>query len=169
MFCSPPGSSVHGESPGKSTGVDCHASSMFVNTSLYKLTVASEPRNIKETSKAGHDPRGLLGWAKSSVMPRWWWVRRSVTSASRNPTDCNPPGPSIHETFQARTPQWVAVSFSRGSSWPRDWTHASCIAHWWLFFLPEYRCRSTGLYFVCLCFKRRKRSIFLLCLCEIYF
>ena len=25
MDCSPPGSSVHGDSPGKNTGVDCHA------------------------------------------------------------------------------------------------------------------------------------------------
>ena len=23
--------------------------------------------------------------------------------------------------------EWVAISFSRGSSWPRDWTHISCL------------------------------------------
>ena len=39
-----------------------------------------------------------------------------------------PPGSSVHGIFQARTLEWVAISFSRGSSWPRDWTHVSCIA-----------------------------------------
>ena len=30
---------------------------------------------------------------------------------------------------QARILDWVAISFSRGSSRPRDWTWVSCIAH----------------------------------------
>ena len=34
--------------------------------------------------------------------------------------DCSPPGPSIHGTFQARILEWVAISYSRGSSPPRD-------------------------------------------------
>ena len=33
--------------------------------------------------------------------------------------DCSPPGSSIHGIFQARVLQWVAMSFSRGSSWVR--------------------------------------------------
>ena len=39
--------------------------------------------------------------------------------------DCSPPGSSVHGIFQA----WilVAVSFSRGSSWPRDWSRVSRI------------------------------------------
>ena len=40
----------------------------------------------------------------------------------RDRRDCSPPGSSIHGTFQARGLEWVAISFSRGSSWPRDWT-----------------------------------------------
>ena len=35
---------------------------------------------------------------------------------------------SVHEIFQARVLEWVAISFSRGSSWPTDRTHISCIA-----------------------------------------
>ena len=35
--------------------------------------------------------------------------------------DCSPPGSSVHGIPQARILEWVAVSFSRGSSWPRDW------------------------------------------------
>ena len=42
--------------------------------------------------------------------------------------DCNLPGFSVHGILQARIPEWVAISSSRGSSWPRDWTHASCTA-----------------------------------------
>ena len=42
--------------------------------------------------------------------------------------DCSLPGSSIHGIFQARILEWVAISFCRGSSWPRDWTQVSCIA-----------------------------------------
>ena len=38
------------------------------------------------------------------------------------------PGSSIHGILQARKLEWVAISSSRGSSWPRDWTHISCIS-----------------------------------------
>ena len=43
-------------------------------------------------------------------------------------TDCSPPGSSVHGISHARILEWVAVSFSRGSSWPRDWIWVSCIA-----------------------------------------
>ena len=36
--------------------------------------------------------------------------------------DCNLPGFSVHGIFQARILEWVAISFSRRSSQPRDWT-----------------------------------------------
>ena len=39
-----------------------------------------------------------------------------------NPMDYNPPGPSVHGMLQVRILEWVAISFSRGSSWPRDRT-----------------------------------------------
>ena len=42
--------------------------------------------------------------------------------------NCSPPGSSVHGILQARILEWVAMSFSRGSSWPRDWTWVSCIA-----------------------------------------
>ena len=49
-------------------------------------------------------------------------------SDSCNPMDCSPPGSSVHEYFQARILEWTAISFSRGSSWPRNWTQVFCIA-----------------------------------------
>jgi len=36
-----------------------------------------------------------------------------------DPMDCSLPGSSVHGLFQARIPEWVAISFSRGSSQPR--------------------------------------------------
>ena len=42
-----------------------------------------------------------------------------------DPVDCSPPGSSIHGIPQARILEWVAISFSRGSSQPRDRTQVS--------------------------------------------
>ena len=42
--------------------------------------------------------------------------------------DCSLPGSSIHGILQARILEWVAMSFSRGSSWTRDQTQVSCNA-----------------------------------------
>ena len=39
---------------------------------------------------------------------------------------CSPLGSSVQGIPQARIMQWVAISFSRGSSWPRDWI---CISY----------------------------------------
>ena len=44
------------------------------------------------------------------------------------PMDCSLPGSSLHGIFQARILEWVALSFSGGSSLPRDQTQVSCIA-----------------------------------------
>ena len=45
----------------------------------------------------------------------------------------SPPGSSVHGISQARIPDWVATSYSKGSSWPRDWTHISCTGRWILY------------------------------------
>ena len=45
-----------------------------------------------------------------------------------DPRDYSPPMSSVHGILQARILEWVAISFSRGSSQPRDWTWVSCIA-----------------------------------------
>ena len=53
-----------------------------------------------------------------------------------DPMDYSPPGSSIHGILQARILEWVAISFSRGSSLPRDQTHEPLLLHWQLDFLP---------------------------------
>ena len=42
-----------------------------------------------------------------------------------DPINCSLPGSSVYGIFQARVLEWVAISFSRGSSQPRDWTRVS--------------------------------------------
>ena len=42
---------------------------------------------------------------------------------------CSPPGSSVHGISQARILEWVAISSSRGSSWPRDQTRVSSISY----------------------------------------
>ena len=56
-----------------------------------------------------------------------------------DPLDHSPPGSSVHGVFQARILEWVTISFSRGSSQPRDWTLVSCVSYidhlgspWWI-------------------------------------
>ena len=53
-----------------------------------------------------------------------------------NSMDCSPPSSSVQGILQARILEMVAISFSRGSSWPRDWTCISrvgrCILYRWL-------------------------------------
>ena len=48
-----------------------------------------------------------------------------VMSDSCNPIDCGPPSSSVYGISQARTLKWVAIFFSRVSSWPRDRTQVS--------------------------------------------
>ena len=46
-------------------------------------------------------------------------------------------GSSVHGIPQARILEWLSMSSSRGSSWPRDWTHMSYIyRHWHVGSLP---------------------------------
>ena len=50
-----------------------------------------------------------------------------------DPMDCSLPGSSVHGILQAKILEWVAMSFSRGFSQPRDQTHmsyVSCIGRW---------------------------------------
>ena len=45
-----------------------------------------------------------------------------------SPKDCSPSDSSDHGILQTRILEWIIISFSRGSFWPRYWTWVSCIA-----------------------------------------
>ena len=85
--------------------------------------------------KGGGGTEGCAGslqlvWVNNRVLMYSMKVKvtRSVVSTLFDPTDCIPPGSSIRGIFQARVLEWVAISFFRGSSQPRDRTWVSCIA-----------------------------------------
>ena len=63
-----------------------------------------------------------LKWSESEVLV----TQYCPTLCS--PIDCSLPGSSVLGILQARIPVWVAIPFSRKSSWPRVWTQVSCIA-----------------------------------------
>ena len=54
------------------------------------------------------------------------WSHSCPTLCS--PMDSNPPGSSVHAIFQARILEWDTISYSRGSSQPRDRTGISWIS-----------------------------------------
>ena len=56
-----------------------------------------------------------------------------------NPMQCTLPG-SSHGIFTARILEWVAISYSRVSSWPRDQTHISYIGRWIRYHWPSLSC-----------------------------
>ena len=91
------------------------------------------------------------GWA----VPTWGWNGETVVSASSvchpchacvlshvqllcKPMDCSPPGSSIRGIFSARILEWVAISYSRGSSQPWDQSLISCISCRQLFYYLCY-------------------------------
>ena len=59
--------------------------------------------------------------------PNWnkWSEAAQLCPTLCDLMDCSIPGSSVHGTFQARVLEWVAISFSRGSSQPRDRTRVS--------------------------------------------
>ena len=90
--------------------------------------------------------RFLLPWNKDECRSREYLLGirccLNVCSVTQlcltlcDPLDCSPPGSSVHGILQARILEWVAISSSRGSSWPRDWTHisyVSCTGRWILY------------------------------------
>ena len=124
MDCSPPGSSVHGIS--QASILESFAISFF---------------------------RGFfwpMGWTFITFFGRQtfcYWATREARYSNCcclvakswptlcDPLDCSSPRTSVHGILQARILEWVAISFSSGSSQPRDWTCVSCFVrqilyHW---------------------------------------
>ena len=95
-----------------------------------------------------HSRVGAAGmhWSPEARIPApgQWLSGSAACAQSRltlcDPTDCSPPGSSVHGILQARILEWVAMPFSRGSSHPRDWTQVSCIVGRFLTTEPAVSC-----------------------------
>ena len=89
--CSPPGFSVHEDSPGKNTGVGCHALL----------------QGIFPTQELNQGPLPYqLSYQKESEVAQ-------LCPTLCDPMDCSLQGSSIHKIFQVRILEWVVISFSR--------------------------------------------------------
>ena len=98
------------------------------------------PRNTLPPSLGGFFPTTgyqlihPLQWSAWCMFPMTWKPHhrcRSEVAQSCptlcDPMDCSLPCSSIQGIFQARVLEWIAISFSRGPSQPRNWTWVSCI------------------------------------------
>ena len=87
------------------------------------VCITQDPANLTYLSfgsSESHWKTVQLEWSESEVA--------QLCPTLCDPVDCNLPGSSIHGILQARILEWVAISFFRGSSWPRDWTRVSHLA-----------------------------------------
>ena len=97
------------------------------------IVVLEAPGQVSKTKLACHSPylESIYGSSRSEYDV---WVCVCVCSVAQlfltlcNTRDYSPPGSSVCGISQARILEWVAISSSRGSSWPRDWTCLSCLA-----------------------------------------
>ena len=152
MDCNPPGSSVHGILLARTLQWVVMPSSAFSSWSEIEPMVScisciagrfctAEPSGqlIQRVAYLNPVPRIVKCTTYTPLHYGSGNPHYSLESESENevaqsclilcePIDYSLPGFSVHGIFQARVLEWVAISFSRVSSWPRDQTQISCIA-----------------------------------------
>ena len=120
---------------GKVTGSVCHGQCQkpgrfpedyplavwFWANNSSSITGINHLRGGRETQKPPHPLPSLDGaWQLAGSKSREETEVAQSFSTLLDPMDRSPPGSSVHGILQARTLEWVAISFSRGSSQPRD-------------------------------------------------
>ena len=131
MGCSLPGSSVLGVSQPRKLKWAAISSGDLPNPGIKPRSPTLQADSLQSQSPG-----------KPYIMHKW---SHSVVSDSLRPHGLySPPGSSIHRIFQARVLERVVISFSRGSSQPRDWTQVSRIAgrHFTVWVTREVPCYS---------------------------
>ena len=113
------------EHVGHPRGVCCHLVTPSppepCEVSIPSLLLLRRKRKFRENKKynKGEEAGEWKCWDLNPGL-RTWAQLLSRVSLLCHPMDCSPPDPSDHGIFQARILEWVAISFSRGSSQPRD-------------------------------------------------
>ena len=118
---------------------ECHVGLTVFRTDWFRCSL------MLEDSQTGHwvpETWFHLLWFLLAVLPNLvflpcvWLIQASgikcVLAAQSSPILCqpmhsSPAGSFVHRILQARRLEWIAVSFSRGSSWPSDQIQVSCI------------------------------------------
>ena len=98
-------------------------------------------------------------WVRLGILPSRPWEGASLENSRAlkvkvevlvhpticDPMDCSLPGSSAHGILQARILEWVAIPFSRGSSWPKDQTWVSWNADGFSTICATREARALGL------------------------
>ena len=115
--------------PGESTGVGCHC---LLQHLLHSDLISADLIGMEYYLRAASI---CISWllTGSCIFSKTYWTfglllfSRYVVSNSLRPHGLySPSSSSVHGISQARILEWVAISFSRGSSWPRDRTCIFC-------------------------------------------
>ena len=93
---------------------------------IFKTNLEEQRENILFTLKS-ESPVAWKYWDLDEVCAVLCLVIQLCLTLC-DPIDCSPPGSSVHEILQEKILEWVAMSSSRVSSQPRDWTQVSHIA-----------------------------------------
>ena len=87
-------------------------------------------------------------WQSSQNFLTFVVIAKSLFESSSFATSwtVSPPGSSVYATSHVRILEWVAIPFSRGSSWPKDWTCISCTACGFFITEPPRKLSNLGLH-----------------------
>ena len=104
------------------------------NGSLFQYSCLENPMDrgawqatVHGFARVGHDLETKPPSSPFLLTPRAMSEVSQSCPTLCNPMDCSLPGSLVHGILQARILKWVAISFSKGSSRPRDQTQVSCI------------------------------------------
>ena len=114
-----------------STELDLNLNCSLVKGRIYDNQILRIKKNERILENLSHFPVTSSKGLKPSFQNRSQYEHEREVAQSC-PTLCNPmnyslPGSSVHGIFQAIVLEWIAISFSKGSSQPRDRTWVSHI------------------------------------------
>ena len=115
----------------------------------WQILVSWAPKSLQVVTAAMYSKDAcskITAWRKSYDQPRKKRKRKIIHSCPTlcNPMDCSLPGSSVHEIFQERVLEWVAISFSNSILKSRDITLPTkvCLVKAMVFPVVMYECES---------------------------
>ena len=97
----------------------CRCNSCILNKCMFNNMTVPSAEYMMRNSR--------LDEAQAGIKIKWSEVKSLSHVQLCDPMDCSLPGSSVHGIFLARILEWVVISFSRGTSQPRDRTQVSRI------------------------------------------
>ena len=110
--------------------LDSITDSVDMNLNKFQEIVKDREAWLVAVHRVTKSQTWLSDWTKKETIDKelLLCVHAQLWLTLCNPLDYSPSGSSVHGIFQARILEWVAISSSRESSWPRDWTQVSWIS-----------------------------------------